>query len=128
MNQNYYLKFTKIQNDSYFWFKNKNEIENIGKCIFNLEKDNKVFIKYIEISKNFRGENLFEVFWHLLEEGFKQINVNYIYLNAEELQIKYNKLVNLYKKLGFYIDDKIPIIEKYNGDELVRIVRMFKKI
>lgn len=110
-------KQTKKFNDNIDYFYNNNIY--LGKVGYIIINHNTIFIKFIEIKKEYRGKCYLK---NILDE-YKNYN---IILEAKELMEKYNKLVNHYKKYGFKINGKEHIY--YDNDYCYRKIKMIKLI
>jgi GNAT superfamily N-acetyltransferase len=96
---------------------------NVGKCIIH-KKAGKIWLKYIEIYKKYRGNNYSTKLWQFVENWLKDQQIKEIYLYTSEFADKQGKLVKLYNSWGFCILGKD--IYEYNGEDLIRKVLMVK--
>ena len=106
----------------------ENEI-NIGKAIFDKQvtsESNTIHLKFIYIKPDKRGNNLSTILFNLVEKELKLNNNKKITLDAEEDTTRHNKLINLYKTIGYQIVGTERYI--YKSDTLYRSIRMEKEL
>ncbi len=108
---------TIIDNKNYMTFLIGNSY--LGKIVYDI-KPSHIFIHYINIAHNFRGNGYLELMLNNLNYKFKKDLI----LEAKETNEKYNRLVKHYKKHGFKINGKERL--EYEGDLLFRKVPMIK--
>lgn len=106
---------------TYFFIYNNLQI---GRCIIIRMSDISVYIKYIFIDKTYRGRGFLIEFWNLIEDILTKQGYTKITLETDEFDYGYNKLVQVYHKLGFIVNGKEKFVN--NGDFLMRKVPMQK--
>lgn len=104
-----------------------------GNVTFNV-KYNKAFIEVVYLTDKYRNKNIFRNYWNAIETHiivaytliYPNTNILTIELEAKELNVKHNRLVNKYKLFGFDTFGKERI--KYVDEVCYRIVPMKKEI
>ncbi len=108
---------TMLDNKNYMSFLIGNQY--LGKIVFNI-KPSHIFIHYIYIGHNFRGQGYLNLMINNLQCKYNKDLI----LEAKESNDKYNHLVKHYKSLGFVING--PEHFEYEGEILFRKVSMIK--